>query len=151
MQALREGVFVNFTEDGQYEFVRFSDDEPAAPPLILPVTPPRPLRSIRAVLTGRGQINRQAGHWAPEWMPASLVVYHPQQSWQQQGAAKVVFSVIFKYKKEHGHVDGHIMDYFSVETPFLYLWEDGTGGGGGNGQTENSVTTFIDNIWREKA
>lgn len=148
-------MFVNYTEDGQYELVHFRDDSS----LVTDGLEQRPLSCVRAVLATRGQTNRHPGRWAPEWVPASLVVYHPQQL--RQGSTEVAFSVIFKYKEGQSQVDGHIMDFFSIDNiPLHCHWEahssssstvrdrDGVGATGEGGvflsQAENSLAAFID-------
>ena len=120
-------TFFHVTDDGEHELLTFQSED------VLEGIPPgapvarRPARCVKTALAGRGQINRMAGVWAPEWIPACLILYHSQQVHvtTRRGDRAVAFSVVFSNNEGYPHgLPGHIMDFFSVNNvPMHYEWD----------------------------
>lgn len=127
MNLLFRSTYYHVTDDGDHNLITFQtadvlDGVPAGAAVTR-----RPTRCVRTALAGRGQINRLAGVWAPEWIRACLVLYHPQhvRVTTRRGVRSVAFSVVFMNTPPGlGPLGGHIMDFFSVNNvPLYYDWD----------------------------
>lgn len=135
LRALQAGVYVSFRDDGNYELIRYDDDRTSTEFITI-----RPLKNVRAVLNGRGQVNEIVNHWNPCWESLKLVVYQ-----QQSQRINLAFSLIFRLRHNQStNIDGHVLDFSSIDNvPLHYDWLNDCL------DVEDSISSFFDAIsWR---